>query len=91
MTYPGSDKQGIKINLSPLTEIGYLYLFGSIGMSKPMPASTAIPVIVSGTIVISLLFSYFVLQEATTWTHWLGCALMIVGISLLFIRDETLL
>ncbi len=42
-------------------EICYLYLFGGVGLSKPMDASVAIPIIVSGTIVITLLFSYLVL------------------------------
>jgi len=65
-------------------EIGYLYLFGGIGMSKPMPANIAIPVIVSGTIVISLLFAYVVLNEPIALNQWLGCAMVLLGIGLLF-------
>jgi hypothetical protein len=40
-------------------EIGYLYLFGGIGISKPMPANIAIPVIVSGTTAVPLTFSEY--------------------------------
>ena len=70
-------------------EIGYLYLFGGIGMSRPMPASIAIPIIVSGTIVISLLFSYFALKEAIAWNQLLGCAFIVFGIIFLFANGKT--
>ena len=65
-------------------EIGYLYLFGGVGMAQPMPASVAIPVIVSGTVVIALLFAYVVLNEAIALNQWAGCLLVIIGIGLLF-------
>ena len=65
-------------------EIGYLYLFGGIGISKPMPANIAIPVIVSGTIVLSLLFSYGVLKESIAWNQLLGCFFIVLGIIFLF-------
>jgi len=69
-------------------EIGYLYLFGGIGLSKPMPTSIAIPVIVSGTIVIALLFAYTVLDEPVAANQWMGCALVLAGIALLFWNDN---
>jgi len=69
-------------------EIGYLYLFGGVGISKPMPASIAIPVIVSGTIVISLLFSYFALKEVIAWNQLLGCAFIVFGIIFLFANGK---
>ncbi len=61
-------------------EIGYLCLFGGIGLTKPMAASVAIPVIVSGTIVIAMLFSYLVLKEAIGWNQLLGSLLIVLGI-----------
>lgn len=69
-------------------EIGYLYLFGGIGLSKPMEASVAIPTIVSGTIVISMLFSYFVLKETIAWNQMLGSLLIVFGITLFFIKAQ---
>lgn len=69
-------------------EIGYLYLFGGIGATKPMEASIAIPTIVSGTIVIAMLFSFFMLKEQISWSQVLGSLLILVGIVLLFVQGE---
>ena len=69
-------------------EIGYLYLFGGIGLSRPMAANVAIPVIVSGTIVIAMLFSYLVLKEAITWNQLLGSLFIVFGIILFFVRGQ---
>jgi drug/metabolite transporter (DMT)-like permease len=70
-------------------EIGYLYLFGGVGLTKPMDASVAIPTIVSGTIVIALLFSYFILKETITWNQILGCLLILGGIIMFFVKGIT--
>ena len=67
-----------------LAEIGYFYLFGSLSGTKPMQASTAIPVIVSGTIVIALVFSVLVLNERPAWSQILGCVLIVAGIVVSF-------
>ena len=67
-------------------EIVYFYLFGGIGSTKPMAASVAIPVIVSGTIVITLLFSLIFLRETLTWSQWLGSGCIVLGIVLLFLN-----
>lgn len=69
-------------------EIGYLYLFGGVGLSKPMAASVAIPTIVSGTIVIALLFSYFVLKETIALNQVLGSLLIVFGITLFFVKAQ---
>lgn len=65
-------------------EIGHLYLFGGVAREKPMAASIAIPVIVSGTAALSLLFALAVLDETIAVDQWLGCALVTSGIGLLF-------
>ena len=65
-------------------EIGYLYLFGGVGLSKPMPASIAIPTIVSGTIVIALIFSFLVLNEVVGLYQFIGAGLVIGGIVVMF-------
>lgn len=67
-------------------EIAYFYLFGGIGASKPMAASIAIPTIVSGTIVITLLFSLLFLRESLNWNQWLGSGCIVLGIVLLFLN-----
>ena len=69
-------------------EICYLYLFGGIGLSKPMDASVAIPIIVSGTIVITLLFSFFVLKETINWNQMLGSLLIICGIVVFSLKSQ---
>ena len=69
-------------------EIGYLYLFGGVGLSKPMAASVVIPTIVSGTIVISMLFSYFVLKETIALNQIFGSLLIGFGIVLLFLNGQ---
>ena len=67
-------------------EIAYFYLFGGIGTSKPMAASIAIPTIVSGTIVITLLFSLVFLRETLNWNQWLGSGCIVLGIVILFLN-----
>ena len=67
-------------------EIGYLYLFGGVGGVKSMDASIAIPTIVSGTIVIALLFSILVLKEHISWSQVLGSCLILIGIFFLFMQ-----
>ncbi len=67
-------------------EIAYFYLFGGIGTTKPMAANVAIPAIVSGTIVITLLFSLFILRETMSWNQWLGSGCIVLGIVFLFLN-----
>ena len=67
-----------------LAEIGYFYLFGNLSGTEPMQASTAIPVIVSGTIVIALVFSVLVLNERPAWNQLLGSVLIVAGIVVSF-------
>ena len=65
-------------------EIGYFYLFRGVGGAEPMPANVAIPVIVSGAIVLTVLVSWFVLREPFTWVRLLGAALVVAGVVTLF-------
>ena len=68
-------------------EIGYFYLFGGVGLVQPMAAAVAIPTIVSGTIVIALLFSALVLGEKIAWNQILGGTLIVLGIATVFFRS----
>ena len=69
-------------------ELGYFYLFGGIGVTKPMAASVVVPVIVAGTIAITLLLSYLVLKESIAWNQLLGCILIVFGIIALFANGQ---
>lgn len=65
-------------------EIGYFYLFGGIGTIRPMSANVAIPIVVSGTIVITMLVSWLVLGEAMGLRQILGGACILFGTFVLF-------
>ena len=65
-------------------EVGYFYLFGGVGGIRPLPASLAIPTIVSGTIVITLLVSIFLFGERLTLVQLLGAVLVVAGIVAMF-------
>ncbi len=67
-------------------EIGYLYLFSGTGLSAPMPASIAIPVIVSGTIIIAMMMSYLFFDEAIGFNQLAGMVLIITGMFLLSVK-----
>jgi drug/metabolite transporter (DMT)-like permease len=67
-------------------EIAYFYLFAGLGHGKPMSANIAIPVVVSGTIVISLVAGGFVFKETLGWPQLLGAGMIVAGISVLFIK-----
>ncbi len=82
-TYVWAGLAGLCIGLA---EIGYFYLFGNLAGSKSMDASTAIPVIVSGTIMIAMLFSVLILNEKIGWHQILGCLLIVCGIIVSFAR-----
>ncbi len=66
-------------------EIAYLYLFGGIGMAKPMPASVVIPTVVCGTVVIAAIVSFFVFREAFGLYQVVGGVLTVAGIGLFFV------
>jgi drug/metabolite transporter (DMT)-like permease len=68
-------------------EIAYFYLFGGVGLAKPMSASVAIPIIVSGTIVLALLLSFFVLGEEISSNQILGSVLIVLGIATIFFKS----
>ncbi len=67
-------------------EIAYFYLLSGVGFARPMTASVAVPTVVSGTIVIALLFSGLVLGEKIAWNQILGAFLIVLGIGALFVK-----
>ena len=70
-------------------EIGYFYLFGGIGLDRPMRAGVAIPVVVGGTVAIATVVSAVVFGEAFGWRHFAGTAMVAVGIVVMFVEPGT--
>jgi len=70
-----------------IAEIGYFYLFSSVAGNTPMSANIAIPVIVSGTVVLAMIFSYVALKEPVSLNQLLGSFLIVVGIALFFVKQ----
>ena len=67
-------------------EIAYFYLFGGIGTDEPMAANVAIPTIVSGTVIITMLASYLILREPLNWNQLVGGSCIVLGVVILFLN-----
>ena len=67
-----------------LAEIGYFYLFRGVGGTAPIAANVAIPAIVTGTVVITILLSAMVLKETLAPIQIGGTVVVIVGIAMIF-------
>ncbi len=63
-----------------LAEIGYFYLFRGVGGTGPVAASVAVPVIVTGT----MLLSSFVLKESLGAMQVAGTVVVVIGIAMVF-------
>lgn len=61
-------------------EIGYLYLFSGLGSARTVGASTVIPVVVCGTVLITILVSSLFFQEQIGTRQLLGAGLLSTGI-----------
>ena len=68
-----------------LAEIGYFYLFRGVGGSGPVAASVAVPVIVTGTVVLTMLFSSLALKESLGTMQLAGTAVVVIGIAMIFL------
>jgi len=71
-------------------EIGYFYLFGGIGLDRPMRAGVAIPVIVAGTVAVATVASAAVFGETFGWRQLAGAVLVAGGIVLIFLEPGAL-
>ena len=65
-------------------EIGYFYLFRGVGNTAPIAANVAIPAIVTGTVVITILLSAMVLKESLGAIQIVGTVVVIAGIAMIF-------
>ena len=67
-----------------LAEIGYFYLFRGVGGTGPVAASVAVPVIVTGTVVLTMLISWLALKESLGAMQIAGTAVVVIGIAMIF-------
>ncbi|MBC6439103.1 MAG: EamA family transporter [Rhodospirillales bacterium] len=65
-------------------EVCYFYIFGGVGGIKPLPANIVIPTVVTGTIVITLIVSFFIFKERLTMMQMIGTAMIVGGIVVMF-------
>lgn len=70
-----------------LAEVMYFYLFRGVAGEKPIAASTAIPFVVGGTIVIVLAVSSILFRETLNQGQWIGVGLTFAGMSILVINS----
>ena len=76
---------GISIGFA---EIGYFYLFNAANPNGPLNANTAIPVILGGTILITMIFSFYIFRESYNYHKILGTLFIIFGIYLVLIKNN---
>ena len=72
---------GISIGLA---EIGYFYLFNASNTDGALNANTAIPIILGGTILVTMIFSFYILKESFNYHKIIGTIFIIIGIYLIF-------
>ena len=72
-----------------LAEIGYFYLFRGVGGAGPVAASVAVPVIVTGTIVLTMLLSWLALRESLGVMQIAGTVVVVIGIAMIFSEGFT--
>ena len=81
-TYGWAAGAGLCIGLA---EIGYFYLFRGVGGAGPVAANVAVPVIVTGTVVITMVLSYLALKESLGAMQVAGTVVVIIGIAMIFL------
>ena len=76
---------GISIGFA---EIGYFYLFNASNPNGALNANTAIPIILGGTILITMFFSFYIFKESYNYQKILGTSFIIFGIYLVLIKNN---
>lgn len=66
-----------------LAEVLYFYLFRGVGGEKSIAAGSAIPFVVGGTIVITVLASLWLFREPLNAQQWIGVGLAFAGMTIL--------
>ncbi len=71
-------------------EIGYFYLFGGIGLDRPLRAGAVIPTVVAGTVAIAVIASALTFGEPFGWRQGAGVALIAGGVVLIFLEPGSI-
>ena len=69
-------------------EIGYFYIFSNKNSTLSLNASSTIPIVIGGTICITFIFSYLFLNEEIYLQNGIGVILILIGITLIFIKPK---
>ena len=70
-------------------EIGYFYLFGNFSAGKSIPASIVIPSVVFSTVIVALLASRFLFNEALSIVQIGSVVITITGIVMIYTGRAT--
>ena len=76
---------GISIGVA---EIVYFYLFNASNSNGALNANTAIPIILGGTILVTMIFSFYIFEESLNYQKILGTTFIIFGINLVIITNN---
>ena len=67
-----------------VAEVGYFYLFRGVGGAGPVAANVAVPVIVTGAVVLTMLLSWLALKESLGAMQIAGTVIVVIGIAMIF-------
>jgi len=76
---------GISIGVA---EIGYFYLFNALNTNVALNANTAIPIILGGTILVTMIFSFYIFEESLNYHKLFGTTFIIFGIYLVVMTNN---
>jgi len=76
---------GISIGVA---EIGYFYLFNASNTNVALNANTAIPIILGGTILVTVIFSFYIFEESLNYHKLFGTTFIIFGIYLVVMTNN---
>ena len=76
---------GISIGVA---EIEYFYLFNASNSNGALKANTAIPIILGDTILVTMIFSFYIFEESLNYHKLLGTTFIIFGIYLVVITNN---
>ena len=74
---------GISIGIA---EIGYFFLFNPKNTNGALNANVVIPIVLGGTILITMLLSFFYFEETYNLNKIIGTLFIIIGIYLILIK-----
>jgi transporter family protein len=82
-THPEVSSRGLWLAVLAGVFVGLAEIFSFIVFSKGVPASSGIPVIIGGSVLLAAVIGFLWLKEPLTFSHILGAVLVIAGIWML--------